>query len=46
MHMEKSERDAYTILQQASLDAKDIKTENGILKNLMVFLVNKASDLY
>lgn len=44
-NMEQAEIDAYTILQQASLDAKDIKTENGILKNLMVFLVNKANDL-
>lgn len=44
-NMEQSEIDAYTILQQASLDAKDIRTENGILKNLMVFLVNKANDL-
>lgn len=44
-NMEQSEIDAYTILQQASLDAKDIRTENGILKNLMVFLANKANDL-
>ena len=44
--MEQSEVDSFTVLLQASLDAKDVKTEsNGILKNLLVLITNKSNDI-
>ncbi len=44
--MEQSEIDSFTVLLQASLDAKDVKTEsNGILKNLLVLITNKSNDI-
>lgn len=43
--MEQSEVDSFTILLQASLEGKDVKTQNGILKNLIVLIVNKVNDL-
>ncbi len=45
-NMEQSEVDSFTVLLQASLEAKDVKTEsNGILKNLLVLIANKSNDI-
>lgn len=45
-NLEQSEVDSFTLLLQASLDAKDVKTEsNGILKNLLVLITNKSNDI-
>jgi len=45
-NLEQSEVDSFTVLLQASLDAKDVKTENnGILKNLLVLITNKSNDI-
>jgi len=44
-NMEQSEIDGFTVLLQASLEGKDVKTENGILKNLVLLLVNKVNDI-
>ncbi|PNT92255.1 AAA family ATPase [Clostridium thermosuccinogenes] len=45
-NMEQSEVDSFTVLLQASLDAKDVKTESkGILKNLLVLIANKSNDI-
>lgn len=45
-NMEQSEVDSFTVLLQASLDAKDVKTEsNGILKNLLILITNKSNDI-
>lgn len=45
-NMDQSEVDSFTLLLQSSLEAKDVRTENGnILKNLLVLIVNKTNDL-
>ena len=45
-NMDQCEVDSFTVLLQASLDARDVKTEgNGILKNLLVLITNKANDI-
>lgn len=44
-NMEQSEIDGFTVLLQASLEGKDVKTENGIQKNLVLLLVNKVNDI-
>ena len=45
-NMDQSEVDSFTLLLQASLEAKDVRTESGsILKNLLVLIVNKTNDL-
>lgn len=44
-NMEQAEIDGFTVLLQASLEGKDVKTENGILKNLVLLLVNKVNDI-
>jgi hypothetical protein len=38
-NMEQSEVDSFTLLMQASLDGKDVKTDKGVLKNLIEKLV-------
>ena len=43
--LEQSEVDAYTQIQQAGMEARDIRTEMGMVKNLCVLLVNKLNDL-
>ena len=43
--LEQSEVDAFTQLQQAGMEARDIRTDGGIVKNLCVLLVNKLNDL-
>lgn len=44
-NMEQAEIDGFTILLQSSLEGKDVRTEQGILKNLVVILVNKVNDV-
>ena len=43
--LEQAEVDSYTMLLQASMEAKDVKTEHGVLKNIIVIIVNKLNDL-
>lgn len=43
--MDQSEVDSFTRLLQASLDAKDVRTPNGMRKNLFLLIVNKVNDL-
>ena len=43
--LEQAEVDSYTMLLQASMEARDVKTEQGILKNLIIIIVNKLNDL-
>jgi len=43
--MDQSEVDSLTVLLQASIEAKDVKTEQGVLKNLLIMIVNKVNDL-
>ena len=43
--MDQSEIDAFTHLQQAGMESKDIRTEMGMVKNICVLLVNKLNDL-
>ncbi|MCD7892060.1 MAG: AAA family ATPase [Erysipelotrichaceae bacterium] len=44
-HMQQSEVDSFTVLMQASLEAKDVRTDNGTLKNLLVLITNKVNDI-
>lgn len=44
-NMEQSEVDSFTVLMQASLEGKDVKIEQGILKNLVILIVNKINDI-
>lgn len=44
-NMDQSEVDSFTTLLQASMEAKDVKTENGILKNILILVVNKVNDI-
>lgn len=44
-NMEQSEIDSYTVLLQASMDAKDVRTPSGILKNIVVIIANKINDI-
>lgn len=45
-NMEQSEVDSFTVLLQASLEAKDVRTKgNGVLKNLLLLIANKANDI-
>lgn len=44
-NMEQPEIDGFTVLLQASLEGKDVRTESGILKNLVLLLVNKVNDI-
>lgn len=43
--LEQAEVDSYTMLLQASMEARDVKSEQGILKNLIIIIVNKLNDL-
>ena len=43
--LEQAEVDSYTMLLQASMEARDVKTEQGVLKNLVIIIVNKLNDL-
>lgn len=45
-NMDQAEVDSFTVLMQASLEAKDVRTQlNGILKNLLVLITNKSNDI-
>jgi ATP-dependent Clp protease ATP-binding subunit ClpA len=45
-NLEQNEVDSFTVLLQASLEAKDVKTaSNGVLKNLLVLTTNKSNDI-
>lgn len=45
-NMEQSEIDGFTVLLQASMEAKDVKTEKfGVVKNLVILLANKVNDI-
>lgn len=45
-NMSQSEVDSFTVLLQASLEAKDVRSESGgVLKNLLVLIENKANDI-
>lgn len=44
-NMDQSEVDSFTVLMQASLEGKDVKTEQGVLKNLVILIVNKINDI-
>ena len=44
-HMQQNEVDSFTNLLLASLESKDVRTPTGILKNLIVMVVNKVNDL-
>ncbi len=43
--LEQAEVDSYTTLLQASMNSKDVRTEMGVLKNLIIIIVNKLNDL-
>ena len=44
-NLDQSEVDSFTNLLLASLDGKDVRTDNGTLKNLVVMIVNKVNDV-
>jgi len=44
-NIDQSEVDSYTNLVLSSLEGKDVKTENGTLKNIVVMIVNKVNDV-
>ena len=44
-NVDQSEVDSYTNLLLASLDGRDVKTSHGVLKNLVVMVVNKVNDI-
>lgn len=43
--LDQSEVDSFTSLLQASLTGRDVRTESGMLKNLLILLVNKTNDI-
>lgn len=45
VHMDQSEIDSFTVLLQASMDAKDVRIPGGSLKNLVVVIASKVNDL-
>ena len=44
-NLEQSEVDSFTHLLLASLEGKDVRTENAVLKNIVVMIVNKLNDI-
>lgn len=44
-NMDQSEIDSFTVLLQASMEAMDVRTEKGTLKNMAVIIANKVNDL-
>ncbi|MGN1338854.1 MAG: AAA family ATPase [Oscillospiraceae bacterium] len=44
-HLQQSEVDSYTTLLQASMEAAEVKTQGGKLRNLLVLIVNKSNDI-
>ena len=43
--LDQAEVDSFTNLLLASLEAKDVRTEHGVLKNLVIMIVNKVNDI-
>ncbi|MBQ7364136.1 MAG: AAA family ATPase [Clostridia bacterium] len=43
--MDQSEVDSFTRILQGSLSAKEVRSETGMRKNLLVLIVNKVNDL-
>lgn len=44
-NMVQEEIDSYTVLQQAAMEAREVKGAAGVRRNLLVLLVNKANDI-
>lgn len=44
-NMEQNEVDSFTSLLLTSLESKDVKTDNGMLKNILIMIVNKVNDI-
>lgn len=44
-NMEQCEVDSFTVLQQASLESKEVKINGQKLQNLLVLIVNKVNDM-
>ena len=44
-NIDQPEVDSFTNLLLASLEGKDVRTENGVLKNIVVMIVNKVNDI-
>ncbi|MDR1538042.1 MAG: hypothetical protein LBU32_08595 [Clostridiales bacterium] len=44
-NLSQAEVDSFTNLLLSSLDGKDVRTENGVLKNIVVMIVNKLNDM-
>ena len=44
-NLDQSEVDSFTVLLQTSLESRDAKGENGMLKNILVMIVNKVNDV-
>ena len=44
-NIDQSEVDSYTNLLLASMEGKDVRTPGGMLKNLIVMIVNKVNDI-
>ena len=44
-NIDQSEVDSFTNLLLASLEGKDVRTPNGVLKNIVVMIVNKVNDI-
>jgi ATP-dependent Clp protease ATP-binding subunit ClpA len=43
--LDQSEVDSFTTLMKSSIEAKDVKTDQSILKNILLMIVNKVNDL-
>lgn len=44
-NIDQSEVDSFTNLLLASMEGKDVRTDNGTLKNIVVMIVNKVNDV-
>ncbi len=44
-NMAQEEIDSYTVLQQASMESCEVRAEQGVLRNLLLLLVNKSNDV-
>lgn len=44
-NMQQNEVDSFTSLLLTSLESTDVKTDNGMLKNVLVMIVNKVNDV-
>ena len=44
-NIDPAEVDSFTNLLLASMEGKDVRTENGVLKNIVVMIVNKVNDI-